>query len=168
MKIADSDNIKAGEQELISSIMEKLDPETLAQVASKHLSPEQLEFLNGDLVIQENRIVYKMDFRATLDISVMFDRHGDLVPMDEDRQPVEMPGADEEDTWEPEDRIEDVNEDIHDNAAQPDTNDAIIETKAQSLDDEMAQVFSRTRDFWEKKQEKALGETDLPEASGDS
>lgn len=167
MKIADSDNIKAGEQELISSIIEKLDPSTLAQVATKQLSPENMEFLNGDLVIQDDRIVYKVDFRATVEISVMFDRNGDLVSTNDDQLPVDLPGLDDEE-GSPDAFLDDDMDEIYDDEGDTEEGEPSGETEPQSLDDELAQVFSRTRDFWEQKREAAQDETDLPEASGDA
>lgn len=181
MKIADSANIKSGERELISSIMEKLDPETLAQVATKQLSPDKMEFMNGDLVIRGNQIVYKMDFRATLEISVMFDRNGELVPEGEDGLDGGM-GETGEGVWDkeaimdeeiddPEASMEEENKEFLDEYTESDPgglDDTIADAEPQSLDDELAQVFRRTRDFWQQKREAAKEDTDISEASGDA
>ncbi|MBU1168905.1 MAG: hypothetical protein KKD44_04995 [Proteobacteria bacterium] len=158
MKIADSDSIKAGEKELISSIMEKLNPETLSRVATKNMSPDQMEFVQGDMMIWDNRIVYKMNFKATLDISVMFDRNGELVFTDRSED-INASGLsdssdDMDEEWEHEQ--DHVDTDTMDATA---FEEVILSDDAptQSPDDEMSDVFSRTREFWNKKTEEALG-----------
>jgi hypothetical protein len=82
MKIADSQSIKTGEREMILSIMKKIDPQVLAAIAAQNLSPDGMEFVNGDMDIVENRIVYKMNLKVTVAMTVMFDRDGNLVGAD--------------------------------------------------------------------------------------
>lgn len=82
MKIADSQSIKTGEREMILSIMKKIDPQVLAAIAAQNLSPEGMEFVDGDMEIVDNRIVYKMNLKVTVAMAVMFDRDGNLVGAD--------------------------------------------------------------------------------------
>lgn len=154
MKIADSDSIKAGERELISSIMEKLNPETLSRVATKHLSPDQMEFVQGDMMIQDNRIVYKMDFKVTLDISVMFDRDGDLVITDQAESDSAIEDSDITDNPDTEWETEELPEPL------PQESQPSNDSQTLSMDEEMALVFSKTREFWNLKSEEALESLD--------
>lgn len=82
MKIADSQSIKTGEREMILSIMKKIDPQVLAAIAAQNLSPDGMEFVDGDMDIVDNRIVYKMNLKVTVAMAVMFDRDGNLVGAD--------------------------------------------------------------------------------------
>jgi hypothetical protein len=154
MRIADSDSIKAGEQELIASIMEKMDPETLARVAGKNLVPDQMEFVRGDMVIRGERIVYQMDFKVTLDVTVMFDRHGDLIGdgVDDAQDSAgELPAQES---------VDDLQEEVppHDSPEENEPADFVDDhedTAKASMDDDMDAVLSRTRDFWQRKRDEA-------------
>lgn len=163
MKIADSDSIKSGEQELISSIMEKLNHETLSRVATKTLSPEQMEFVRGDIVIRDDRIVYKMDFKVTLDVSVMFDREGHLVDAGPDADDPDLDfDSDLESESESDGREHAFAEPgIKDEPEPYDDGEAIEEREAPRtadalpMESDMDEVLARTRDFWHQKGEEA-------------
>ncbi len=86
MKIADSQSIKTGERDMILSIMKKIDPEVLAAIAARNLSPSGMEFVDGDMAIVDNRIVYRMNLQVTVGMTVMFDREGNLVVGDMEDQ----------------------------------------------------------------------------------
>lgn len=146
MKIADPESIKAGEQELINSIMGKLNSEIIESIASGKLVIDNMEFRNGDMMIYKNRIVYKMDFQTSVAISVMFDREGNLITEDEDA-PLDF--AEEE--------IENTEEEQIDNAF--DNEDGFDEEEILNpvLDEEKENkrefdlVLEKTRNFWLQK-----------------
>ncbi|GAB6094855.1 hypothetical protein JCM14469_11070 [Desulfatiferula olefinivorans] len=158
MKIADSDSIKAGEQELIASIMEKMNPETLARVAGKTLVPDRMEFVRGDMVIRGDRIVYQMDFKVTLDVTVMFDRNGELIggvtddtPVLDDELSGPEPAADQEDLLaESFPALETENE-------TPDSDVPADDGAPPSMEEDLEDVLARTRDFWQRKRDDAPG-----------
>jgi hypothetical protein len=143
MKIADSESIRTGEQELISSIMEKIDGKTLASLAAKNLASEQMEFVQGDMVILNDRIVYKMDFKMTVDMSVMIDRDGNILNAG---QAESVESVDE-----PDDVIELRDETIAGNSDPSDDGTAPGRTAPESLEDELSRIVGKTRAFWQSK-----------------
>ena len=145
MKIADSQSIKTGEKEMILSIMKKMDPQGLAAIATQDLAPDSLEFVTGDMAIVDNRIVYKMNFKVTVDLAVMFDRDGNLVTAG---------GAGENETVP--DRAGDVDsedEDIIDLVEENDAEtlrgvDSAMDTPGAVDADSLEQVLQKSNEFW--------------------
>ncbi len=162
MKIAEPENIKAGEQELINSIMEQLNSEIIESIASGRLAVSNLEFRNGDMIIHKNRIVYKMEFETSVSISVLFDREGNLIEENEDS--VEDESIVGEDIFddvleaaEPDikgDQIEE-NFDTDIDALQEEALAAIEEPEADE-DNEIESVLAKTRDFWLQQSKDAM------------
>ncbi len=164
MKIAEPDNIKAGEQELINSIMEQLNSEIIESIASGRLAVNNLEFRNGDMIIHKNRIVYKMEFETSVSISVLFDREGNLIDENEDSIEGEPIVA------------EDISDDVLE-AAEPDIEESQIEENFDTDididalqeevladieepevddDNEIESVLAKTRDFWLQQSQDAM------------
>lgn len=121
MKIADPESIKSGEQDLINSIMDKLNPEIIESIAAGKLVIDNMEFRKGDMIIHKNRIVYKMDFQTSLALSVMFDRDGNLIT-EEDDPPLDLA---------------------------PD--DPIGTEEEGEQDDDFNSVLQKNRDFWHER-----------------
>ena len=156
MKIADSQSIKSGEGELIASIMKKLKPQTLAAMATQDISPENMEFVRGDMVIVDNKIVYKMDFKVTVDLSVMFDREGNLVQQDGDDGEEDSEG--DEETLDAEDHdLADLDEqnaleaEDHDLTDLDEQNTLELKHEISEQGDDMDLVFQKNRDFWSQR-----------------
>ena len=155
MKIADSDSIKLGEQILITSIMEKLNPKTLSSLDTKNLSPENVEFVDGDMVIWNDRIVYKMDLKVTIDMSVMFDRDGNLVVSENNED------------------LDSHDEELDDDGESPRAGhddellDSAMAGSPESLEEDMDQIFKKTREFWQVKSIKALESESLIDETTD-
>lgn len=164
MKIAEPDNIKAGEQELINSIMEQLNSEIIESIASGRLAVNNLEFRNGDMIIHKNRIVYKMEFETSVSISVLFDREGNLIDENEDsieEEPIveedisedvletAEPGIEESQTEENFDTdidIDALQEEVLADIEEPEVDD----------DNEIERVLAKTRDFWLQQSQDAM------------
>ncbi len=151
MKIAEPENIKAGEQELINSIMEQLNSEIIGSIASGRLAVNKLEFRNGDMVIHENRIVYKMEFETSIAISVLFDREGNLI--NEDEKSIDIPQV-EEDV---------LPDEVHATIA-PEADVGEFEDDA---DDQMNLVLENTREFWLQKSQDAIEPADTEAVKSD-
>ncbi len=82
MKISNSDIIKSGERDLIDSITGDLDWEAIDKIfKEKHgLSlSDDVEFKNGDMVIHNGQIAYKLDFDVKVTLSVLSDRKGECL-----------------------------------------------------------------------------------------
>ncbi len=165
MKIADSQSIKTGEKDMILSIMKKMDPQVLAAIATQDLAPDSLEFVSGDMTIVDSRIVYKMNFKVTVDLTVMFDREGNLVRPDEDE---------EDQRTEPEEAVEDMAADGSDDedpierveAREPDETDADPEEPSDHAapqgeetpdlpvseeEESLEAILQRNKNFWSEK-----------------
>lgn len=132
MKIAEPESIKAGEEELISSIMEHLNSEIIKSIASGRLAVNNLEFRNGDMVIHENRIVYKMEFETSVAISVLFDREGNLI--DENPEVTDPPETSRDDEM----------------------SGLSVEENSEDDDEDMERVMEKTREFWVQQSRDAM------------
>ncbi|MBW1731050.1 MAG: hypothetical protein JRH08_10460 [Deltaproteobacteria bacterium] len=85
MKITDSEVIRSGERDLIEGIIADLDWEAIDNlIKEKHglEVEEDVEFRNGDLVVVENKIAYKLDFQVRLNISILLDREGNYLSLE--------------------------------------------------------------------------------------
>ena len=82
MKVSDSDIIKTSEKDLIDAIAGELDWDAIEGLfREKHnLSLEdELEYKDGDIVIHDNQIAYKLNFDIKVKLSVLFDRKGECL-----------------------------------------------------------------------------------------
>ena len=160
MKIADSQSIKTGEKDMILSIMKKMDPQVLASIATQDLAPDSMEFVTGDMAIVDNRIVYRMNFKVTVGLAVMFDREGNLVQPDRGEAPAETvnavgetadAGSDDEDIIELLESREpdEVGGDFEDLSGQGLSRDeAVQDGPASGDEDSMEAVLQRNKNFW--------------------
>ena len=82
MKITEYDVIKGGEQELIDAITADLDWGTIDKIFSKEHNlkiDENVEYRNGDIVVHNDQIVYKLEFDVNVILSVILDREGNYI-----------------------------------------------------------------------------------------
>lgn len=82
MKVTDSDIIQTGEKELIDAITGDLDWEAIEKIFKNkyHLGfQEDIEYKNGDIVVHNNQIAYKLNFDVRISLSVLFDRKGECL-----------------------------------------------------------------------------------------
>lgn len=157
MKIADTKSIKAGEREMILAIMKKIDPEVLSTIGSSSVNREGIEFVDGDMEIVENRIVYKMHLRVTLDMAVMFDREGNLVgnsvleKLVEDEDPLEA--VIEDDVLEQEDEGSDMFESKEDPSTagiEPMEDETEIK---EDVEEDIETIAQNNREFWDRRRQ---------------
>lgn len=82
MKITEYDVIKSGEQELIDAITADLDWGTIDKIFSKEHNlkiDENVEYRNGDIVVHNDQIAYKLEFDVNVILSVLLDREGNYI-----------------------------------------------------------------------------------------
>ena len=82
MKVTNSDVIKSGERELIDTIIGDLDWETIENIVkSRHKLKIQddIDYRQGDLIVHNNQVAYKLDFDVKMTLSVIFDRDGNYL-----------------------------------------------------------------------------------------
>jgi len=81
MKITDARAIQTGEKDLMDAILRDLDwamiEETLKTKYSLNLGADRMAFRQGDLVVHQNQVAYKLDFDVQVTLSVMVDRKGE-------------------------------------------------------------------------------------------
>ncbi len=83
-KLTTSDLIASNEKEFIDSINAELDWEAIEKLLlEKHnfALKDDVEYTQGDLVIHNNQIAYKMDFQIKIALSVTINRNGDCVDL---------------------------------------------------------------------------------------
>lgn len=106
MKITNADIIKSGERELIDTIISDLDWNTIEKVVKERhkLSiQDDVEYQQGDIVVYNNQVAYKLDFEVKMTLSVMFDRDGNYLSIatsadsynEDDGQPAPSIGSEE-------------------------------------------------------------------------
>jgi hypothetical protein len=82
LKITDSAVIKSGERELLDTIIGDLDWEAIEKIVKeKHQLriQDDVEFRQGDIVVYDNTVAYKLDFDAKVTLTVLFDRDGNYL-----------------------------------------------------------------------------------------
>lgn len=82
MKITDSEIIKAGERELIDTIIADLDWSAIEKIFNEkhHLQiQDDVEYRQGDIVVHNDTVAYKLDFDVKLTLSILLDRSGNYV-----------------------------------------------------------------------------------------
>ncbi|MBF0232173.1 MAG: hypothetical protein HQK65_03945 [Desulfamplus sp.] len=84
MKVTDSEIIKNGEKELLDSITGDLDWKSIEQIIKKKhnfLVHDDIEYKNGDIVVYNNQIAYKVDFDVKVTLSILLDRQGNYLSL---------------------------------------------------------------------------------------
>jgi hypothetical protein len=84
MKITNSDVIKSGERELIDSIIGDLDWDTIEKIVKDRYKlqiQDDVEYRQGDIIVHNNQVAYKLDFDVKMTLSVVFDRDGNYLSL---------------------------------------------------------------------------------------
>jgi hypothetical protein len=82
VKITNSEIIKSGERELIDTITGDLDWNTIEQIVRERHKlniQDDIEYRQGDLIVHENKVAYRLDFDIKMSLSVIFDREGNCL-----------------------------------------------------------------------------------------
>jgi hypothetical protein len=84
LKITNSEIIKSGERELIDTITGDLDWRIIEQIVrDRHnLSiKDDIEYKQGDIIVHENKVAYRLDFDVKMTLSIIFDRDGNCLSL---------------------------------------------------------------------------------------
>ncbi len=90
MKITDPEVIKGGESELIDAITGDMDWGAIGKVfLEKHKLniDDDVEYKNGDIIVQDNKIAYKLDFSVKFNLSIVLDRQGNYLSLSTGLEP---------------------------------------------------------------------------------
>ncbi|MBF0201876.1 MAG: hypothetical protein HQK66_11310 [Desulfamplus sp.] len=85
MKIVNADTIQASEKEFIDNINAELDWVSIEKmILEKHKLQLQEEVLykQGDIVVHNNQVAYRLDFDITLSMSLTFNRDGECLDIE--------------------------------------------------------------------------------------
>ena len=86
MKITDPEIIRTGERELIEAVKGDLDWDTIGEIVKQRINISSINSTSGEIVVHENQVAFRIDFMLKMDLSLMFDRDGVLIPdRDEDQ-----------------------------------------------------------------------------------
>jgi hypothetical protein len=97
VKITNSDVIKSGERELIDTIIGDLDWDTIEEIVKnrhKLKIQDDVEYRQGDIIVHNNQVAYKLDFDVKMTLSLVFDRDGNYLSLvtSEDAENMETAG----------------------------------------------------------------------------
>ncbi len=84
MKVTNPEVIKSGEIELIDAITADVDWGAIEKIfTEKHRLriEEDVEYKNGDIVVYNNKVAYKLEFDIKVALSVLLDRAGNYISM---------------------------------------------------------------------------------------
>ncbi len=90
MKVTNDDVIKSGEQELIDGITAELDWEAVETLfREQHRLPlgEDVSYRNGDIVVDNGRIAYLLEFEVKVPLALLVDRLGNCIGIRADAPP---------------------------------------------------------------------------------
>ena len=85
MRITDQDVIKTGEQELIDAITGELDWDALEEIFEKDHRlkiGEDVKYRNGDIVIHNSQVAYRLEFDVNVTLSILVDRNGSCLSLE--------------------------------------------------------------------------------------
>ncbi|HKK90266.1 MAG TPA: hypothetical protein VJ936_02630 [Desulfobacteraceae bacterium] len=96
MKVTDPGVIKTGEKELIDAVKQDLDWDAVKQIVTKRISMASLEAGDGEIVVHNNQIAFKVALELNMPLSLLFDRDGNYIDDQERREEPET-NAEQED-----------------------------------------------------------------------
>ncbi len=82
LKITDTENIKNGEDDFIDGLVGELDWSTIENLLREKYNLElhdDVEYKNGDIVIHDNKVSYKINFDVRVTLSLLFGRDGECL-----------------------------------------------------------------------------------------
>ena len=80
MKITDPDIIKNGEKDLIDAVKNDLNLDAVKEILEKRMAGSSLSPDDGQIVVHNNEIAFRINFNIQLSGSLMFDRQGNYIP----------------------------------------------------------------------------------------
>lgn len=93
MKLTDPNAIKTGEQKLIDLIVEKMNWKAVREAVQRHFSIEVLKDIavdDGEMVIINNEIAYRINLGPQTGVAVIIDRTGKLLEISAAHSPDEI------------------------------------------------------------------------------
>ena len=79
MIITKPELIKLNEKSFIESLIENLDWKTLEKLVQNKLHISDISCKDGDIIVHNNSVAYKLNLELKLDVDVIFDREGEFI-----------------------------------------------------------------------------------------
>ncbi|MBA2880653.1 hypothetical protein HNR65_000971 [Desulfosalsimonas propionicica] len=101
MKLARKEIIQACEKQMLKMLVKNLDKSAVKSLLREKydLSPgEDLLFHGGDIAMENNEVVYKLDFSLRVGMTVMLDREGEYVDIRASQKNLSEPPEDGQDS----------------------------------------------------------------------
>jgi hypothetical protein len=122
MKITDTNVIKNGERDLIETVINSLDLNTVKKIIQAKVNAQTITSKGGKIIVHNNEIAFKLNFSIEINGDLMFDRQGNYLPdSDNDiihlKKPIQKPIQKKLD---PEDNL-DIKPKAHDYSDEHDT-----------------------------------------------
>ncbi len=138
MKITDPEIIKTGEKDLIDAVKEDLDWDALKDIIKEKVSRAALESKDGQIVVHNNQVAFKINFDLKMSGSLMFDREGNYIPEDGDLNDALLPEKEND-------------------AALP-AADSLAPPGSELANEEIDDILKESRDFWDQNTNDTDGE----------
>ncbi len=167
MKITDSQVIRDGEKELINAVKDEIDPEKIRELIAHKLSTGNLKAKDGQIVIHNNQIAFRLDFEMQFTGSILLDREGNLLSdeVEELQTPMDQESLEDDDVLISDDLLDQepgvLDSDDEDSEEEPGTEDDPI-LPEQDIDTEFPEeTLSDSDDEGEVLSEDDHGEEEL-------
>ncbi len=179
MKITDPEIIKTGERDLIEAVRGDLDWQAIGEIIKNKIDLSSVDSTGGEIIVHGNQVAFRVDLVVKMDLSLMFDRDGNLIPDKADSE--KDSGVDSPEAAAVQEENPDLDgmpalDDIQTPEALNDT-DSSSEAEAEkvtdtgvelpeldlddldltgdevseTLDDDIDEILKESRDFWENK-----------------
>lgn len=87
VKITDIKIIKDSEKEFIDTITGDLNWDSIEQIIKEkhHFTlQDDIEYRNGDIIVHNNEVAYRLNFNVKVSLSVVFNRQGECIDIETD------------------------------------------------------------------------------------
>jgi len=148
MQITNHEVIQSGEQELIDAITADLDWGTIEEIFSQAHQlgiEDNVEYKNGDIVVYNGQVAYKLEFDVNIVLAVLLDREGNYLSVTSSGDLNTPQAKNEADrVKEPQEEPENGSEAVSAEIESPDTSENDDEVASLSDEDDAQEKISQT------------------------
>ena len=85
-KLASSEALKEAKSEIVNKVKEALNMSEIKQILEDQHNLEisdDLQVSNGEIIVRDNQLAYRMEFEVLLSLSVLLDADGNHIPSED-------------------------------------------------------------------------------------